>query len=104
MRNLFVFFSSLFLLSNALALPEYDPFEDSVGSDLAGQTNLTGHTWNAVSTVTGASGNRPVITTGSLSYSGLPSSTSNSVYLASNGSAGQLARVPIGTSITNGSG
>ena len=47
-------------ISNALALPDYDPFEDAAGSDLAGQTNLTGRAWVAVGTAN-ASGSKPVI-------------------------------------------
>ena len=97
MKKAFLFFSFASLSFQASALPEYDPFEDPSGSDLAGQTNLTGHTWNVVGSQN-TLGAKPVIAAGSLSYPGLPASTSNSVFLTSNGSAGQSARFALGTS------
>src|SRR2546422_5643119 len=101
MRKPLVLISGFVVALNAFALPEYDPFEDAVGNNLVGQVDTSGRTWNALGTVN-ASGAQPVIVAGSLSYSGLPSSTSNSAYLASNGNAGQAARLSIGTSVSVG--
>jgi hypothetical protein len=84
---------------NAWALPEFDPFEDASGADLAGQIDAAGQIWGSVGSLGNPSGNKPVVAAGSLSYSGLPSSTSNSVFLASNGSAGQVARLPLGATV-----
>ena len=101
MRNVILLILGLVVPLNALALPDYDPFEDASGSDLAGQNDVTGHAWFSVGS-NNTTGNKPVIAAGSLSYTGLPNSTSNSAFLASNGNAGQVARLTLGaTVVTN---
>ncbi len=102
MKKLARIFFVLLFVNSVFAIPNFDPFADStgtppgtsyaVGNGLAGQTNSFGDGWGLVGS-NNSSGAQPVITSTTLSYSGLPASTGNSVQVVP--SVGMTARVPV---------
>ena len=90
------------------ALPAYEPFADATGSGgtaytvgavINGQTNAQGHFWSIVNTA--GTGSVPTNFAGNLSYTGLPSSSGNSLLIAPI-SGGKGARIAFKTNVTTG--
>jgi hypothetical protein len=83
--------------ASVYALPDYDPFADSVGN-LIGNTDFQGDLWYAA----GPSGSQPQIVSGSLSLpSGLPAPYGNSVSFGPPTGTGISAKLGL-TAVTGG--
>ena len=94
--------------ASVYALPDYEPFADAtasggtsytVGAALLGQTDAGGQTWVQNGALTGP---QPTILSGSLSYTGLPTSQGNSVSFAGGSGAAGGDRLPLSAAVTSG--
>jgi hypothetical protein len=87
------------LLTVVFPMPYYEPFNYPAGSNLGGQTNANLLTWSDVGT--GISGPYVTNVAGSLSASGLPAASGNSIEFGGLAKSARFSFGP-GTTVTNG--